>query len=53
LWPGFAAELEAASGMEVGLRREGTIALATGEREAAAMAARGSTPRRCSNRSRR
>lgn len=25
LWPGFAAELEAASGMEVGLRREGTL----------------------------
>lgn len=28
LWPGFAAELEAASGMEVGLRREGTLIVA-------------------------
>lgn len=28
LWPGFAAELEAASGMEVGLRDEGTLVVA-------------------------
>ncbi|WP_119679650.1 glycine oxidase ThiO [Indioceanicola profundi] len=27
-WPGFAAELEAASGMRVGLRQEGTLAVA-------------------------
>ena len=25
LWPGFAAELQAASGMDIGLRREGTL----------------------------
>ncbi len=34
-WPGFAAELEAASGMEVELRTEGTLAVATTADEAA------------------
>ncbi len=34
LWPGFAAELEQVSGMEVGLRRYGTLVLARDEDEA-------------------
>ncbi len=35
LWPGFAAELEAASGMSVGLRREGTLVVALTRDDAA------------------
>ncbi|HEX7388748.1 MAG TPA: glycine oxidase ThiO [Acidiphilium sp.] len=35
LWPDFAAELEAASGMEVGLRREGTLLVALNRDDAA------------------
>lgn len=34
LWPGFAAELEAAAGTRVGYRREGTIVLAHDDAEA-------------------
>ncbi|HZT52300.1 MAG TPA: FAD-dependent oxidoreductase, partial [Stellaceae bacterium] len=35
LWPGFAAALEAASGMSVGLRQEGTLVLALNRDDAA------------------
>jgi glycine oxidase len=35
LWPDFAAELEAASGMEIGLRREGTMLIALNRDDAA------------------
>lgn len=38
LWPNFATELEAATGLELGLRREGTIALATNAAEAESFA---------------
>ena len=34
MWPGFAAELEQASGVEVGLRRSGTLVVARDEDEA-------------------
>jgi glycine oxidase len=35
LWPGFAAELEAASGVDIGLRTEGTLSIALTQDEAA------------------
>jgi glycine oxidase len=35
LWPGFAAEVEAASGLSVGLRREGTLLVALNRDDAA------------------
>jgi len=35
LWPAFARELEAASGIDVGLRTEGTLVVATNQDEAA------------------
>ncbi|MCF3948938.1 glycine oxidase ThiO [Acidiphilium iwatense] len=35
LWPDFAAELEAASGMKIGLRREGTLIIALNRDDAA------------------
>ena len=35
LWPGFAAELESASGMEIGLRQEGTLWAALNQDEVA------------------
>src|SRR5580700_4089233 len=37
MWPGFAAELQEASGEEVGLRRSGTLVLARDEDEARAL----------------
>src|SRR5690349_6977390 len=36
-WPGFAAELQAASGLDVGLRTEGTLAVAFDDTQAASL----------------
>lgn len=40
-WPGFAAELEAASGQSIGYRRDGTLILAADATELEALRARG------------
>src|SRR5260370_26208301 len=44
-WPGFAAELEAASGISVELRAEGTLAVATNADEAARLRHEGEVQR--------
>ncbi len=41
LWPGFAAELEAAAGQSIGYRRDGTLILASDPAELEALRARG------------